>query len=147
MSWVMVAVGGGALAGGIQANEQKKDVRRQNRAQAEITRYSPWTGMQGKMQAEPSVMGGTLQGAMMGAMAGNAMGLGGKKDIPDTNSGNGMVSQGVSNVSSAPMANPVVQQAPSQGVSLMRPQGGGMSTPDYVEGLASGRQNPWGKLY
>ncbi len=142
--WNLLVPALGAVAGGLQANEQKKDVRRQNRAQAEITRYSPWTGMKGQMQAEPSAVGGALQGGMMGAMAANQMGMfdkagvkppTGKPPVPQQE-----VSQSVSTMSSAP----VVQQ-PQQGVSLMRPQGGN-PTADYVEGLAQ-NQNPWGRLY
>lgn len=44
--------------------------KRRNLAQAEMTKYSPWTGMKGQLEAAPSAFGAMAQGAMTGAMMG-----------------------------------------------------------------------------
>lgn len=78
MSWVTVGVAGaGLLAGGLKANSDKKQYRRNQAAQAEMTRYSPWTGMQGKVLTPPSSFGTVMQGGLTGAMLGQSLGSGG----------------------------------------------------------------------
>lgn len=75
--WIPLAIGAGA---GLLKNElvDKPQHKRMQRAQAEMTRYSPWTGMQGKILTPPSAFGSMLQGATTGAMFGQmAGGMGG----------------------------------------------------------------------
>lgn len=71
MSWVTVAVvGGGALLGGIQGQRKQDRIAAQNRAEAETTRYSPWTGMKGQLQ---DTGGGMFDGALQGGLTGAAL--------------------------------------------------------------------------
>lgn len=68
---VMAAMG--ALMGA--ANEQKKrnDQTHFNKYQAEVTRYSPWTGMQGQLTpVTGNPLGGAVQGGISGAMFGKS---------------------------------------------------------------------------
>lgn len=72
MSWATVAIiGGGAVLGGIQGAEKRKQEQRLNEAAAEQTRYSPWTSM-GAGQLSYSGASG-LSGAMGGALSGASM--------------------------------------------------------------------------
>lgn len=65
---------GGAIGGGIEGQQRSDEIKRQNRAQAEITKYSPWTNMQGQMQKnDSSFMGGAAGGVAQGFMTGNAI--------------------------------------------------------------------------
>lgn len=80
MSWMLVAAGAGATAGAVSGYEKKKDQKRQQKAQAEMTRYSPWTGMQGQIvPAAPSMFTSMLGGAsgVMGLAKGLGAGGGG----------------------------------------------------------------------
>ena len=75
MFWVPMAIGAGlGLMKGM--SDQKQYEERQS-AQAEMTKYSPWTGMHGQVLKQPNVFGSILQGGAMGAMAGQSMGAGG----------------------------------------------------------------------
>lgn len=63
---------GGAALGAIQGERQANRVASINRANAEQTRYSPWTGMgAGKIQ---STGGGWFDGALQGGTAGMMLG-------------------------------------------------------------------------
>lgn len=66
-------IGGGA---GLLKNElvDKPQHKRMQLAEAEKTRYSPWTGMQGQTLTPPSAFGSALQGATTGAMIGQGVG-------------------------------------------------------------------------
>ena len=70
---------GGAAAGLLKSElvDKQKDARNR-RMQAEIARYSPWSGMQadvsGLNKADP--LGTAMQGGMAGAMLGQSMGGG-----------------------------------------------------------------------
>lgn len=77
MLWALPLAG--AAIGAIQGSNQRKAQQDYNKSQAEIHRYSPWTGMQGKTQAvTASGFGGALQGGLTGAgMAQSFGGFGG----------------------------------------------------------------------
>ncbi len=74
--WPALAIGAGA---GLLKHElvDKPQHKRMQEAQAEITRHSPWTGMQGKTLTPPSAFGSMMQGGMTGAMMGQMAGGGG----------------------------------------------------------------------
>jgi len=65
------AIGAGI---GLLKNElvDKPQHSRMQKAQAEITKYSPWTGMKGKTLTPPSAFGSMLQGGMAGLQLGMA---------------------------------------------------------------------------
>lgn len=74
MFWIPLAVGaalgvGKNIEGRYQANKQRK-------AQGEIQKWSPWTGLQGQMVKDPSLFGDVATGAAIGGMAGGMMGGG-----------------------------------------------------------------------
>jgi hypothetical protein len=73
--WMLPAAMAGINA--IKGSQQRAAARDYNRGQAEVTRYSPWTGMTGQTK---QVTGGLLTdaagGAMQGAMMGQAFGVG-----------------------------------------------------------------------
>jgi hypothetical protein len=74
--WMLPAAMAGINA--IKGSQQRDAARDYNKHQAEVTRYSPWTGMTGQTK---QVTGGLLTdaagGAMQGAMMGQAFGVGG----------------------------------------------------------------------
>ncbi len=60
--WELIPVGLTAL-GAIHGANRAAEERKFNRAQAEVTRYSPWTGMSGQIRpVQYSAFGGGLQG-------------------------------------------------------------------------------------
>lgn len=63
------------LLGANQAARQQQQQKAGNLAQAELTRYSPWTGMQGQldMSAKPSALEGGFSGAIKGLGMGQAL--------------------------------------------------------------------------
>lgn len=71
MAWVAVGtMAGTTLLSLNQENQKAKQMKRHNEGQAEITRYSPWTGKSGEIQSytyDPvsAGMGGALQGMGM----------------------------------------------------------------------------------
>lgn len=78
MWWTIAAMGANAL---MQANKAKRDqetMKQHNLAQAEMTRYSPWTGQSGKItpytgpSAFEGAVGGAFQGAAMGQQLNSA---------------------------------------------------------------------------
>lgn len=73
--WIPMAVGAGA---GLLKHElvDKPQHKRMQNAQAEITKYSPWTGMQGKILTPPSAFGSIMQGLSTGAMMSQMGGAG-----------------------------------------------------------------------
>lgn len=77
------ALGAGAAYMGDK--EKKAKINQENSVQAEVTRYSPWTGMRGqRVQDDSSDWGNMLQGAATGA----AMYQGGlKSNKPDATTG------------------------------------------------------------
>lgn len=68
--WPMLAAAGGMAAlGMIREREKAKAQRKYNEGQAEISRYSPWTGMQGQITPVfDDSLGAGLQGGLSGAM-------------------------------------------------------------------------------
>lgn len=57
----------GAGLGALSANQKQKAEEENNKMQAELTRYSPWTGMKGTISHNaPSMLDGVLQGGMGG---------------------------------------------------------------------------------
>lgn len=64
--WWLVPVAS-AVMNGLQAEKQRKAQIEDNKLQAELTKYSPWTGQFGKISP---VGGGFMDGAMQGAMSG-----------------------------------------------------------------------------
>lgn len=75
MFWVPMLAG--AAIGAIQGESKRKAEEQQNLAEAEKTRYSPWTGMHGQIKKSgANWMGGALQGGLTGAMLGQGMGGG-----------------------------------------------------------------------
>lgn len=64
----------GAVLGYDQQRRQAKATEKFNKGQAEVTRYSPWTGVKGQIQqnnADP--ISGALQGGLSGAMFGQQL--------------------------------------------------------------------------
>lgn len=58
---------GMAALGAVNAKQKQEQQEASNKAQAELTRYSPWTGMQGKLDfSAPSMLGGAMQGGVAG---------------------------------------------------------------------------------
>lgn len=66
--WAAMAAGAGL--GLLKNREQQKQINAQNEAEVAKTRFSPWTGMQGQIQAKPSMFGDVASGALSGAMFG-----------------------------------------------------------------------------
>lgn len=65
-----------AIIGGLKAEQQRKADNIDNQLQAELTKYSPWTGKSGTIHG---VSGGFLDGSMRGGMSGLSLAQG----IPD----------------------------------------------------------------
>lgn len=65
--WIPLAAG--AALGGLKYLEGKKQADAQRKTNAEITRYSPWTGMQAQAVRDPSLLGDVMTGSAMGAAA------------------------------------------------------------------------------
>lgn len=82
MSWVIV----GSAAVGLAKSEliDKPKHEKMQAAEAEKTKWSPWTGMQGKTLEAPSSFGSMMQGAATGAMLkqGGAFDGGGNPQAP-----------------------------------------------------------------
>jgi len=76
MFWIPMAAG---AAMGMLGNKKKQAAaKKQNKYNAEVIRYSPWTGMQGPGVAQaPDMLGDVLKGASMGGMLGQMGGAGG----------------------------------------------------------------------
>ena len=69
--WIPLAMAGASL---LQEKNNADATERFNKGQAEITRYSPWTGMKGQMkQNSPNYLGAGLKGGLQGYMLGNAI--------------------------------------------------------------------------
>lgn len=67
-----------AAIGAMSAKNRNDNIESANKANAEITRYSPWTGMQGQIQAKgPSMMEGAFAGGLQGLGMAQGMGFGG----------------------------------------------------------------------
>lgn len=91
MSWVAVAVGGSALVGMHQANEQQRMQNRHNNAAAESNKYAHITGnrMQQRFGA-PSALTGALKGGMAGFGAARSFLGGGGGGAAEAGGGGGM---------------------------------------------------------
>jgi hypothetical protein len=71
MFWIpMAAMAGMSLLKGM-GDQARADKQRQ--AEAAVTRYSPWTGMQGKSVQDPDMFGTLAGGVASGAMMGQGM--------------------------------------------------------------------------
>lgn len=68
---LLAGAGVGLLKGGVLDKNKEK---RQRKQEAEIARYSPWTGMQAQRVQEADPLGSAMQGAMGGAMLGQGLG-------------------------------------------------------------------------
>lgn len=85
MSWIIAGTAAGsAVLGAAQASQQRKAAAQTNAANANLaaaqTRFSPWTGMAGKYEAQP--LGNTpLAGAAQGGLAGAIQGQGIKNSM------------------------------------------------------------------
>jgi hypothetical protein len=77
MFWIPAAM---AAMGAINAQRKQERQESGNRAQAELHKYSPWTGLQGQMDRSysPSMLEGGLSGGLSGMAA--TQGLGGAAD-------------------------------------------------------------------
>ena len=81
MGMWMLPVGMAAL-GAYQGAQKKKAEDQWNRGQAEVTRYSPWTGISGQLKpSSSSMLGGAMQGGLSGAMLGQHFGGGSTTEI------------------------------------------------------------------
>ncbi len=67
MLWPMLAMG---ALGAVQGQRKQDRIAKMNEAQAETTRYSPWTGMKGQLQ---DTGGGAFDGALQGGLTGAAL--------------------------------------------------------------------------
>lgn len=66
---------GMAALGAIQGQRKQDRLQKMNQAEAETTRYSPWTGMKGQLHdTGGGWFDGALQGGVTGAMMGQGMG-------------------------------------------------------------------------
>lgn len=104
--WAALATG--ALVGSMNAEKKAEQQRKHNLMQAELTRYSPWTGMRGQISpvdADP------MEGALTGGFSGLAMSqaLGQK----------GMFAE----KASTPIADSVGQAAPTAGYGASTMEG------------------------
>lgn len=71
--FTMMALMGGVSAGvgALQGQQKEKQQKQFNDSQAEITRYSPWTGMRGQVTpTTDNALGGAMQGGLGGALFG-----------------------------------------------------------------------------
>ena len=65
----------GAGLGAMQAGEEKKAAKRARKQEAEIAKWSPWTGVAPqRVQEGPGTMGRAIQGGLSGAMFGSMLG-------------------------------------------------------------------------
>lgn len=111
MFWAPLAVGAGL--GLLKNVEGNRAASNQRKAQGEIQRWSPWTGLQGHAVQDPSLMGDLATGAAIGAM--------GSKMLP---------TEGAGEFLSSEMSNPQMGADPTFGfgekqnswLSLMNPQ-------------------------
>ena len=73
MSWIAVGVMAATTAMSVhRENEQAKQAKKFNQGQAEITKYSPWTGMRGEVKPYSyDPVGAGMQGAVSGLQLGN----------------------------------------------------------------------------
>lgn len=69
---ILIGAGVGLAKGLADQQQEKKD----RRTQAEIQRWSPWTGLQGQQVKGTNLLNTTAQGAMAGGMLGQGMGGG-----------------------------------------------------------------------
>ena len=66
MLWVIPAAM--AAAGAIKGQQDREQEGRDRIAEAEVARWSPWTGLApGRVKAGPGVVGGAMQGGLAGA--------------------------------------------------------------------------------
>jgi hypothetical protein len=68
MIWIPMAIG--AAIGAAKNVGDQQQANAQRKAQSQLTRYSPWTGIQGTAVKDPSLIGNVAQGAAAGAMLG-----------------------------------------------------------------------------
>ncbi len=68
--WLPLA---GAALGAVKANADQGDIRAQQKTQAEIARYSPWTGIKPTSIANSDPLGAAMQGGMSGVALGQNM--------------------------------------------------------------------------
>lgn len=67
MLWPILAM---SALGAYQGQRKQDRIASQNRAEAETTRYSPWTGMKGQLH---DTGGGWFDGALQGGLTGAAL--------------------------------------------------------------------------
>ncbi len=72
----LLAIGGGTGLGILKSLAfDAPRAKRQNKLAAETIRNSPWTGMLPQAVEEPNYMGSAVQGAALGGLAGQGLGL------------------------------------------------------------------------
>lgn len=67
-----LALAGGGLGLGKHVIDQQ-NANRQRKAQSEIHRYSPWTGVTGQSVQDPNIFGNVMSGVAGGAMLGQGI--------------------------------------------------------------------------
>ena len=72
--WPLLLAGAGL--GAVRSMQQEQQAKQDRKREAEIARWSPWSGMQAQRVGSPDYMGNIMQGGMTGAMMGQAMGGG-----------------------------------------------------------------------
>ena len=72
MAWPVIAAM--AAAGLVKGLGDEKKAKADRKREAEIARYSPWTGLGPSAVKEADIMGSVMQGGMGGAMMGQSMG-------------------------------------------------------------------------
>jgi len=133
--WIpMAAMAGAAL---LKERAQEKATRKHNVAQSELTRYSPWTGMQGELKPNaPNYLGAGIMGGAQGYMLGQAFGGG----SPSTMTGAGGVgdvgAQGTAALSPQSTGAPMMR-------NLSNARGQMNPTANYLHRRNMVNQGPW----
>lgn len=125
----------------MKQNRQADDQRRYNLAQAEVTRYSPWTGRSGQLDVRDT--GSPLEAGVGGAIQGIGLtqSLGG--DLSMGSTGQGMVApqtQGLS-LGGQEMANEIGNKYNLQLPNIYQTQ---PKLQNMGITLAQNKQTPWG---
>lgn len=82
--WNFIIPAAMAGVGYLEGKRKQDQQERWNRAQAEVTRYSPWTGIKGDLSpVTASPLGGAMQGGLTGAMMYQTFNSGPKATTPN----------------------------------------------------------------
>ena len=69
--WPLILAGAGL--GAVRSMQQEQQAKQDRKREAEIARWSPWSGMQAQRVGTPDYMDNIMQGGLTGAMMGQAM--------------------------------------------------------------------------